>query len=231
MATRPIFIPNIDGNIGVIEKSIDFKWHPGMAKSQKQKSIVELHESAKILGIKNILEISSKSLSDLGVSLSAFNLSFTTKKYNNTLTVESAFQGSKVFKKGGPYKDLYLVDSKTSKQDIRIKDSGKLISFNFFNKEFPLIPRTFFYDWLYIKALVSNPDLSNKIYEFEGFSDIEFNPKKSLNCQAHAAALFLSLRASNKLDEALSTPDKFLSVTKQYYENQTRVTQIQDSLI
>ncbi|MBJ6889077.1 DarT1-associated NADAR antitoxin family protein, partial [Vibrio cholerae] len=123
MAIRPVFVPMTDGDIGVIEKAIDFKWHPGMAKSQKQKSVSELHSAAKLFGINNILEISSKSLDELGILLSAFNLSFVTKRYNQQITVESAFQGSKVFKRGGPYKDLYLADSMTSKKDIRIKDS------------------------------------------------------------------------------------------------------------
>ncbi|WP_447030160.1 DarT1-associated NADAR antitoxin family protein [Vibrio parahaemolyticus] len=231
MAIRPIFVPRTDGSIGVIEKAIDFKWHPGMAKIQKQKSISELHNSAKLLGINNILEISSKSQDELGILLSAFNLSFVTKKHNNKITVESAFQGSKVFKRGGPYKDLYLADSKTSKKDIRIKESGQLVGFSFFNQEFPLIPRTYFYDWLYIKALVSNPKLVELLYKFDGFSDIEFNPKKSINCQAHAAALCVSLNSAGVLEEALSSPDMFLRITKQHYENQTRAIQVQDSLI
>ncbi|MGF1808648.1 DarT1-associated NADAR antitoxin family protein [Vibrio alginolyticus] len=231
MAIRPIFVPRTDGTIGVIEKAIDFKWHPGMAKTQKQKSISELHNSAKLSGINNILEISSKSQDELGILLSAFNLSFVTKKHNNKITVESAFQGSKVFKRGGPYKDLYLADSKTSKKDIRIKESGQLVGFSFFNQEFPLIPRTYFYDWLYIKALVSNPKLVDLLYKFEGFSDIEFNPKKSINCQAHAAALFVSLNSAGVLEDALSSPDMFLRITKQHYDNQTRVIQVQDSLI
>ena len=231
MAIRPVFIPITDGDIGVIEKAIDFKWHPGMAKSQKQKSVSELHSAAKLFGINNILEISSKSLDELGILLSAFNLSFVTKRYNHQITVESAFQGSKVFKRGGPYKDLYLADSITSKKDIRIKDSGQLVGFNFFNIEFPLIPRTYFYDWLYINALVNNPQLVEELYKFDGFSDIEFNPKKSINCQAHAAALFVSLSSAGALEEALSSPDLFLRITKQHYDNQTRVIQVQDSLI
>lgn len=231
MAIRPVFVPMTDGDIGVIEKAIDFKWHPGMAKSQKQKSVSELHSAAKLFGINNILEISSKSLDELGILLSAFNLSFVTKRYNQQITVESAFQGSKVFKRGGPYKDLYLADSMTSKKDIRIKDSGQLVGFNFFNIEFPLIPRTYFYDWLYINALVNNPQLVEELYKFDGFSDIEFNPKKSINCQAHAAALFVSLNSAGALEEALSSPDLFLRITKQHYDNQTRVIQVQDSLI
>ena len=78
MAIRPIFSPKLDA-IGVEEKMIDFKWHPGMSASQKKKSIIELHLVATQVGIKNILEISSKSEIDLGIQLSAFNLLVTTK--------------------------------------------------------------------------------------------------------------------------------------------------------
>ena len=56
-------------------KNIEFKWYPGFAVVQKQKSIASLHESIKnITGIENILEISSKSSYSCGIAASAFNL-------------------------------------------------------------------------------------------------------------------------------------------------------------
>jgi len=231
MATRPIFIPKISDNLLVEEKLLEFKWHPGMAKSQKQKSIVELHNVASNYGLKNILEISSKSESDLGIKLSAFNLLITTKKNKNIFTVETAFQGSKVFQKGGPYKDLFGMDSRAAKKDIRLRESGSLIRFEFFGKTFPLVPRTFFYDWLYINALVQNKILSKEIMNYEGFSDIEFNPKKSINCQAHAVALYVSLVKQELLEEVLFSPSNFLNILKSYYEHQKRNIAVQDSLI
>jgi hypothetical protein len=39
--------------------------------------------------------------------------------------------------------------------------------------------------------------------KFEGFSDIVFNPKRSLNCQARAAALFVSLSQNELLNEQI----------------------------
>ncbi len=230
MAVRPIFIPKRKV-VGVTEKMIDFKWHPGMAASQKKKSIQELHLSAKGAGIENILEISSKSESELGVNLSAFNLLIKTKKYGNEFTVETAFQGSKEFKHGGPYKDLFGMDSRAAKKDIRLKESGDLVKFNFFGKEFPLIPRTYFYDWIYINALIQNEAYTEKLKGFGGFSDIEFNPKKSINCQAYSVALYLSLLNQECLDGALESPEKFLLYTKNNYKNQERNIGIQSSLI
>lgn len=228
MAQRPIFIPNFD-SVGVHEKLIEFKWHPGMSKTQKQKSISGLHQSAERLGYGKVLEISSKSQLELGVSLSAFNLKICTQKYKREFSVECAFQGSKVFENGGPYKDLFDLDSRAAKKDMRIKNSGDLIRFEFFNIKFPLLPRTYFYDWLYINALNQNVDLKDKVLEFDGFSDIEFNPAKSINCQAHSAALYVSLNKSGKLEQALSSPDIFLGLAG--YQADSQNNKIQSSLL
>ncbi len=231
MATRPIFIPNTHENPKVEEKLLEFKWFAGFAKSQKQKSIAELHKTANQCGIKKILEISSKSEEELGVKLSAFNLLINTKKNNNTFTVETAFQGSKVFKNGGPFKDLFGMDSLAAKRDIRLKESGSLIAFDFFGEIFPLKPRTFFYDWLYINALVQNKSLSEEILNYEGFSDIEFNPKKSINCQAHSVALYVSLEKTGYLKKALTSSSEFLAILSNHYNKQKRNIVVQDTLI
>ena len=107
MAKRPIFVPLLDGKRFVLERYVDFQWHSGFAKSQKQKSIRDLHEMAlQEYKVMNPLEVSSKSENSLGVSLSSFNLKFTTNK-GRVLTVEAAFQGSKVFALGGPYTDIF----------------------------------------------------------------------------------------------------------------------------
>ena len=230
MATRPIFIPNLK-LVGVLERPIDFKWHPGMAVSQKKKSIAELHKAAQSLGINNVLEISSKSEIELGVSLSAFNLLITTKKYGKTFSVETAFQGSKVFERGGPFIDLLGLDSKAAKKDMRLKGSGNLVSFSFLNKEFPLVPRTYFYDWIYVNALVQNDSYLDSIQQYDGYSDIEFNPKKSINCQAHSVALYRSLQDNGKLDVALESPESFLDICSSHYRNQSRNIGVQKSII
>ncbi len=231
MAIRPIFIPNLDAAPGADEKLIDFKWHPGMAKSQKQKSIAELHGVAKKLGYERILEISSKSEDELGIRLSAFNLLITTPKNKSTFTVETAFQGSKVFANGGPYRDLFGLDSLSAKKDIRLKESGSLVKFEFFGRSFPLKPRTFFYDWLYINALVQNEDLAEEVVTYQAFSDIEFNPKKSINCQAHAVAIYVSLVKAKKIELALESPSNFLELLHGHYNNQSRNVAVQDTFI
>lgn len=150
LAKRPVYIPNYSGDVFVRTEFVDFLWHPGMAATQKQKSILSLHEAAVSQGLcRKPLEISSKSLLELGVALSAFNLKVTTQKHKKTFTVETAYQSSKVFTNGGPYKDLLYGTSLAAKKDLRIKESGPLIGFEFFGEAWPLEPRTAFYDWLY----------------------------------------------------------------------------------
>lgn len=217
MAVRPVFIPMISNNVLSVTKDLDFSWSPGMAKVQKQKSIKALHAAANAQGLDSLLEISSKSEDELGVALSAFNLKIKTRKLSKEFSVESAFQASKVFEHGGPYVDLLDKESRDAKKDIRLKESGNLMSFNFYNTIWPLIPRTAFYDWLYLSALNQNKKLAEHLLQFDGFTDIEFNPAKSINCQARAAALYVSLNKLNMLEDALSSQENFLSALKNHY--------------
>ena len=191
MAQRPIYIPQPNIYPYYQEISIDFEWHSGLSKSQAQKSILSLHESATGKGWNPLLEISSKSLQDIGIRLSAFNLKF--EKEGNLISVESAYQGSKVFENDGPFHDLYNASSRDAKTDRRLHNSGAFKSYCFFGDNFPDKPITAFYDWLYLTALIENPSLSKQLKNYAGFSDIAFNPKKSINCQARSAAIFVAL--------------------------------------
>ena len=159
-----------------------------------------------------ILEISSKSENPLGVALSAFNLMVKNKNGEDLFSVEAAFQASKVFEKGGPYTDLLYVSSKEAKKDKRLKTSGSIIGFNFQGEEFKSRPKTFFYSWLYINALISNKELAEAIMDFDAFTDIEFNPQKSLNCQAEAVALFVALKKNDLLEKALKDKNSFRQI-------------------
>ncbi len=205
----------------VIEKIIRYDFFPGFSVTQKQKCINSLHKnSLKLDGINAILEVSTKSHEEIGKQLSAFNLTFVTKIIKKEYTVESTFQGSKVFEYGGPFTDLNLKKSIEAKRDIRLKQSGKLLGFKFFNIEWDLFPKTAFYDWLYINSLFQKNDkLINKVFNYDSFSDIEFNDKKSINCQAHSIALFCSLKKRNLLNTNIANKDYYLKLTKEYYEN------------
>lgn len=178
-----------------------------MAPSQKKKNIVALHEAAAKRGLGPLLEISSKSEREAGQKLSAFSLKL--KVNGKETTVESAFQGSKVFERGGPFCDLFSVNSREAKRDLRIKDSGRLIGFRFEGKDYPLSPSTAFYDWLYVNALFPHREWLKRLEQCAGFTDIEFNPKRSVNCQARSCATFVALQKRMLLDEAIASFDAF----------------------
>lgn len=182
-----------------------------MAVSQKQKSIASLHEAArKQLKVEKVLEVSTKSAVELGRRLSAFNMRVTLRS-GGEATVESAYQSSKVFRGGGPFTELLHADSRAAKTDERMRSSGPLLRFQFAGVDWPLDPPSAFYDWLYISALVSDSALSSEVQKYEAFTDIEFNPERSFNCQARSVALFCSLSKSGELQDALRSQESFLA--------------------
>lgn len=216
MAKRPTYIPSKDENKLVQVEMIDFIYHSGFAISQKQKSIKSLHQSInERFGFDNILEISSKSENELGVSLSAFNLMITTKTKGRTFSVESAFQSSKVFEGGMQYLDLLDKPSREAKKDPRLKSSGNIIGFNFYNDFWETTPLTAFYDWLYVNALNNKPEYHDVLLKYQAFTDIEFNPQKSINCQAQSVALFCALYRRNILDK-IKSKEFFLTLYQDY---------------
>ena len=206
MAERPVFIPKK----GYVEQClVEFDWHPGFAISQKKKNVMSLHQSAKhSYNLDALLEISTKSESTLGKSLSAFNLTFDNGVFVST--VEAIYQGSKKFIGGGPFTDIYKYDSLRAKKDIRLKTSGDLVSFSYNDDEWPLSPLKGFYSWVYLKALSQNEMIFQQLNKFKGFTDIEFNPKKSINCQAFCIAASIVLNEKGIFPEVLDDRDYFL---------------------
>lgn len=210
MAQRPVYIPEIDSKLLVKTDMIDFIYHNGFSVSQKQKSIKSLHKEIENKhGFTKVLEVSSKSEHPLGLALSAFNLMIQDKKANLDYSVECAFQSSKVFENGGPYVDLLKVTSREAKKDNRIKNSGNLKKFVLYKHEWDLEPSTAFYDWLYINALKANTQYHKELLDYQAFTDIEFNPTKSINCQAYSIAMFCSLTKRGLL-ESTRNPREFL---------------------
>lgn len=212
MATRPCFRP-LNQEVGYRTVDVDFTWAPGMSKKQKQKCITSLHgailerdPSAKVL------EISSKSLQPLGVQLSAFNLMLELNGVRGS--VESFFQASKVFEGNiGPFPELYAEDSRKVREFV--KNAGGylgLAAFELFGDRWPLRPKVSFYFHLYLTALSQNPELAAEVRTFDAFTDIAFNPEKASNCQAAAAAYYVSLCKAGKFEEAMSSREAFLKI-------------------
>jgi hypothetical protein len=214
MTERPIFVPSPNTPELVKEIPCQIVWNPGFAPVQKKKNIAALHAAAAAKGYAPVLEVSTKSDSPLGEHLSAFNLKVRSWQYEK-IPMELAYQGSKVFEHGGPYQDLYVAkEVRDARRDPRLQNSGKLIGFKFEECSFPLEPRTAFYDWLYITALAPHVEWlrQTRFNLYKGFTDIEFNPQRSLNCQARSCALFVTLMTKNVLDDAVKSPDAFVEI-------------------
>ncbi len=211
MANRPVFTIS-DQRPYFEEIGIEFQFFSGFSESQKQKSIASLHNAfIQSYPSSKPLEISTKSTNPIGVALSAFNLS-TRLASGDEYPLESVFQGSKVYEYGGPYTDLFSRFPWEAKKDPRLKASGEIISFRLEGFDFPAEPKTYFYDWLYVNAVKNDLRLSEEILNYNAFTDIEFNPKKSLNCQARSAAIFVSLAEKGLLEEAVTSPPSFLNI-------------------
>lgn len=212
MARRPAFYIN-QGK--VVSKMYSFEWFPGFAVSQKQKSIESLHNAIvrEEPGAKP-LEISTKSKEELGTKLSAFHLKL------NGYTLENIFQSAKVFEGGGPYTDLLEVPPRDAKRDGRLRQSGSLTAFRYQGEDFPLIPKTVFYDFIYIAAVKSSLTAVeiNAISSYNYFTDIEFHPEKSINTQARTVSLIkLILEEYGCLRDF--SKDEFILYHKEHLEN------------
>jgi len=197
-ATRPVFSFTEDKTKLFESTEITFDWVSGMSISNWQRSIENLHREYNNSKGKaySILEVSTKSTDGLGKLLSAFTLKIPLSS-GVKIPLECAYQGSKVFKNGGPYNDLYFREPFEVKKDIRLKESGDIIGFQLESETSPISPSNLFYDWLYIIAL-RNSNLIDKLDKFEAFTDIVFNPKKSINTQARSVAIAKTLYNRNK---------------------------------
>lgn len=193
MAQRPVFCWQRDVTNLVVERNVEFSWAPGLSRAQKRKRIAALHQGAREQhGVNSCLEISSASPTKIGQELSAFSLML--RAPNGLLvTVEEAYQASKVFEYGGPYDDLLGVGPLMAKRDDRLRTNGALKKFYWFGQEVPLESGTLFYDWLYLNGLNSLMGIYQTLVRYEAFSDIEYNPKKSWACQARSAAVCTGL--------------------------------------
>jgi len=221
MAQRPVFLPAADSGL-VDEAMVEFEWFPGFAVVQKQRSIEALHAAAiETLGVGRLLEASTKSPDPLGVRLSAFNLSVEVDGEPNPVLLEAAFQGSKVFAIQGQFTHLYEVkDGSAVRRFMNELPDDRLTGFRFDGHDWPLSPRTAFYDWLYLHSLRElarrDDQAEETLFGVDGFTDIEFNPAKSINCQARSCALYVALLKLGILHDATTDPESFVEVLKDH---------------
>lgn len=211
MATREVYIPSRFPPF-YEAVTVEFEYNAGFAPSQKRKNILAIHGAfLEKRPHARVLEISSKSFQPEGVKASAFNLMKYVPALDESVPVENVYQGSKVFSEGGPFPTLYEVTPREAKGASILRESGRLVGFYFDGRAFPPEPETAFYNFIYINALLENEYLSKTLLSYDAFTDIEFNPKKSVNCQAKAAAVYVSLFRMGKL-EMVKTFDTFMMV-------------------
>lgn len=200
MATRPVFETGFSAPY-YIKRQIEFVWNKGLNINQKRKNVIALHEAYKDkVPTKNVLEISSKSLQEEGLPLSAFKLQKFVPSLGRTLAVENLYQGGKIFENGGPYLDMYDMTAKEAKKDERLHSLGSVTGFYYEGHIYPIEYYDAFYNWIYISVLIENPDLSAPLLNYDAFTDVEYNPQTGLNCQARSAAIYVSLMNLGRID-------------------------------
>ena len=80
------------------------------------------------------------------------------------------------------------------------------------NESWDISPSTMFYDYIYLSALKKREKLCEELMQFDTFTDIEFNPQKSINCQARTVAIFVTLNKYGLFDKFISDKELFKSI-------------------
>lgn len=215
MESKPVFMPRVGSDNLVKTDMVRIERHVGFATRQKKKTLNDLHRVIKKkYGFKNVLELSTKSGNKLSFPLSPYSLQITNddgQKYS----VENAFQTSKVFEQGGPYLDLLTEKPRQARKDDRLISSGELTGYDYFGMEWGVEPLTTFYDWLYINALKQHPELHEEVIQYQAFTDISFNPKKSVHCAAYSLAMFVALHKRDLL-QGVEDPGTFYDLVTEF---------------
>lgn len=204
MATKMCFRVNDERVFD--EEIVSFTYVKGMAFSQKVKNALSFHASIQQqFPDARILEISTKSSNELGVALSAFNLLLDGRP------VESVYHSSKVFEDGTCYDFLIDYSPRDAKRFVREngRGDGALKCYRYNGEDISLTPKTLFYDYIYIIALLQSPELSKALCDYDIFTDIEFNEKKGLNCQACACAIYSYMLRTGTVEKYMGSMAEF----------------------
>ena len=205
MATKMCFKVNEEKVFD--EEIVAFTYVKGMAFSQKCKNVLSFHSSIQAqFSNAKILEISTKSNNPLGVALSAFNLTL------DGCPVECLYHSGKVFTDGTDFEFLKDYAPRDAKRYVRENGVKALKCYRYKGIEIPLETRTLFYDYIYIQALMQHPEISATLKEYDLFTDIEFNEKKGLNCQARACAIYSYMLRTGTVDKYMDSMASFATI-------------------
>ena len=142
------------------------------------------------IALNQVLEVSTAGMDELGQKLSAFNLKMNIggKDYS----VESLYQGSKVFDDGKAMHDLYEAEPGKAKGDPRVKGK-RAKSFDFFGQKFEADDQHSFYNWLYTNALTQqHPDAGKDLTKYKAFTDLYSGKGGAMQSEAVAMASTLA---------------------------------------
>ena len=244
------------------EREITFEWHLGMSWQQKQKSSKSMLEQLELQGY-NPIEISRRSEDmEFGVQLSAFNLKINNKNVENIFQAYKVFNDggpyydllevdpksakndcriqTKDSKKpcqtyNVAYKNKEFFTDENICDYCRTRQDRELIRFESKKAKWAKEPKSMFYDAIYIAALLQNKQLSNKLVEFNAFTDIEFNQKTPyatlkgpFNCQARSCAIYSTLKQAKisdvEITDIIQSPERMKELygaTVEVYEQQS----------
>lgn len=198
MAVRPVFLVN-QNKPYFSEYNVNFVYNNGFAPCQKRKNIIAIHNAFhKDNSDKEVLEISSKSFDEVGVNLSAFNLMLYVESLGKRMPVEIMYHTGKVYKDSGRHLEILNMSPRESKKYLYQNKFGDIEYFIFENQRVAVDDFNF-YTWLYLKGLLENEQIARHLLKYEAFTDVEYNPNRSKNCQARAAAMFVSLYKQDKI--------------------------------
>lgn len=202
MATKMCFKVNEEKVFD--ENIVSFTYVKGMAFSQKCKNVLSFHSSIQSqFPNAKIIEISTKSNNPVGVALSAFNLTL------DGYPVECIYHASKVFEDGRSFEFVKDYLPRDAKRYIRDNSQGALQCYRYKGREISLETKTLFYDYIYIKALMQHPEISLFLLDYDLFTDIEFNEKKGLNCQARSCAIYSYMLRTGTVEKYMSSIEEF----------------------
>lgn len=225
MATRPIFVPNLDPDNPqlVHEHEVDFQWVPDRSVEGKRRNIAKLHAAAGRRKLQPLLEVSPASLDPMGAHICAGNLAVEDDK-SYLVPLVAAYHGSRVFAAGGPFTDLYRKRPNVIAGDERLTTSGKPIGFRFMGLEWGPKAESLFYDWLVMHAIYRYRRIRAGIGLFAGFTDIDCRPQDTSVCHARSCAFYAALSGSKLLDEVVTSQNRFIEVMLQdpFYKHPDR---------
>lgn len=224
MTIRPIYMPSYRHPYCDVWNAQLMQFVPNTTKERAQRNIQEVFRVfQKRFPDKKILEVSLFSPQiPLGTDLCPQFLCKKMESLDGMIPVESILHASKIFTGGGPYTDLFTANPLEIKNDPRLRSSGILTSYTFEGEEYPIHPRTAFFDFIYMLALVEpqNHALTRELLQYDAFCDITYQETKDFVCPARSLTIFVSLMRQGLLQK-VHTFEEYLTVVTGSNEKHT----------